>query len=363
MISIDGTIVAGIASIDQHMLTGESQPADKEIGDPVFASTMVVSGRIAMTVERAGQDTVAARIGTILQQTADFKLSIQSRGERVADITAPPTLLLGALALPLLGVEAALAVLFSSLGYNMRIIAPLSLLNYLQITAHSGILIKDGRSLELLKKVDTVVFDKTGTLTLEQPNVCQIYSWNGYTEEQLLTYAAAAEYKQTHPIARAILQKARNEQLSLPDIHDAHYEVGYGIKVRTEERLIRVGSDRFMQMEGIPLTHDVAEQEAACHVQGHSLVLVAVDDHLAGAIELQPTIRPEAPMIVQHLHAMGMQTYIISGDQAEPTRKMAQRLGIDHYFANTLPEHKAQMIKQLQDEGTFGGVLVGVWVL
>jgi Cu2+-exporting ATPase len=351
MVPVDGTIVAGMASIDQHMLTGEAQPVEKSAGDPVLASTMLLSGKVHIAVEHAGQDTAAARIGDILQRTADFKLSIQSRGEALADKTALPTLGLGAATLLLLNINSALAVLFASFGYNMRVIAPLSVLNFLQIMADSGILIKDGRSLETLQEVDTIVFDKTGTLTLEQPHVHRIYTWNGYDEDDLLTHAAAAEYRQTHPIARAIFEAASERGLHVPRIEDARYEVGYGIKVRLENQVVRVGSERFMQMEGIPVSSTIHELQIHCNAAGHSLVLVAVDDHLAGGIELQPTIRPEAQRIIDQLRNYGMQMYIISGDQEQPTRSLAHELGIDHFFANTLPENKAKLIEQLQGEG------------
>ncbi len=351
MVPVDGTIVEGVASIDQHMLTGEAQPVEKIVGDPVLASTMLLSGKVHIAVEHAGQDTAAARIGDILQHTADFKLSIQSRGEAVSDKAALPTLVLGTVTLPLLGINRALAILFASIGYNMRLVAPLSVLNFLQIMADSGILIKDGRSLEVLQQVDTLVFDKTGTLTLEQPHVHHIYTWNGYDEDALLTHAAAAEYRQTHPIARAILQAASERGLHVPRIADARYEVGYGIKVRLENQVVRVGSERFLQMEGIPVSSTIHDLQTHCNAAGHSLVLVAVDDHLAGGIELQPTIRPEARRIIDQLRDYGMEMYIISGDQEQPTRSLAHELGIDHFFANTLPENKAKLIEQLQAEG------------
>jgi Cu2+-exporting ATPase len=351
MVPVDGTIIDGIATIDQHMLTGEAQPIDKGVGDAALASTILLTGKVHIAVERAGQDTAAARIGDILQRTADFKLSIQSRGEAIADQSALPTLALSAVALPLLGVNSALAILFSGVGYNMRIMAPLSLLNFLQIMSHNGILIKDGRSLEVLQQVDTVVFDKTGTLTLEQPYVQHIYTWNGYNADDLLTCAAAAEYRQTHPIARAILQAAEERGLNVPHIEDAHYEVGYGIKVRLANQVIRVGSDRFMEVEGIPVSATVYDLQAHCHTTGHSLILVAVDDDLAGGIELQRSVRPEVPHIINKLQQYGIQMYIMSGDQEQPTRSLAHELGIKHFFANTLPENKAQLIQQLQDEG------------
>lgn len=349
----DGVIAQGVVSVDQHLLTGEAQPAEKGVGDSVFAATVVLSGRMRVVVERAGAETLAAQIGKILNNTADFRLSVQARGQEIADKAAVPTLLLGALTWPFLGLNSAVAALQSAFGYNMRLISPISVLNFLRIMSEQGILIKDGRSLEALRQVDTIVFDKTGTLTLEQPQVKAIYCCNGLTENELLTYAYAAEYRQTHPIAKAILSEAHHRNLVLPEVEQAKYEAGYGIKVTLANAIILVGSERFMALEGIALPPEISALEKLSHEQGHSFVYVAVNNQLGGAIELQPTIRPEAKQMVQYLQKLQMATYIISGDREEPTRQLAQSLGIDHYFAEILPEHKADIVGKLQKEGKF----------
>ncbi|RKZ79825.1 MAG: heavy metal translocating P-type ATPase [Candidatus Parabeggiatoa sp. nov. 1] len=350
-IPIDGIITDGIASIDQHTLTGESQPAEKGVGDKVFASTVVLSGRINIQVEQAGKDTVAAKIGDILISTIEFKTAIQSRGQEIADKSALPTIVVSGLALPVAGVSGALAVLGSCMGDNVRITSPLSVLNFLKIASEQSILIKDGRALELLSKVDTVVFDKTGTLTQEQPHVGKIYTLPDIEENELLMYAAAAEYKQAHPVAKAIIQAANERELSLPDIDEAKYDIGYGIKVSIENQLIRVGSVRFMEMEEIVILEEIKNMMSDCHDSGHSLVMVAINNQLAGAIELHATIRPEAKSIIKNLHQRNLSTYIISGDHEKPTQRLAKELGIDNYFADTLPENKANLIEQLIDAG------------
>ncbi|MGQ4807056.1 Potassium-transporting ATPase ATP-binding subunit [Candidatus Entotheonellaceae bacterium PAL068K] len=351
VVPVDGTVTEGIASVDQHMLTGEAQPADKAPGDSVYASTVVLAGKLYVRVEKAGEATVAAEIGAMLNRTASYQLSLQSKGAALAHKSALPTLLLGGLAWLTISLEQGLAILNSAFGITLRITAPIAMLNFLNIASRNGILIKDGRSLESLVDVDTVVFDKTGTLTLEQLTVARIYSCNGLAEETLLACAATAEYRQSHPIARAILTAAETHNVCLPDIEDAVYEVGYGIKVWAANTLIRVGSERFMAQEGIAVPADMCALQEACHTQGHSLVMVAVDDELEGTIELQPTLRPEAKRVVDALHQRGLSLVIISGDQAVPTRKLAHELGIDRYFANTLPEHKAELVEQLQQEG------------
>ncbi|MCB9147697.1 MAG: heavy metal translocating P-type ATPase [Caldilineaceae bacterium] len=351
MIPVDGRITQGTATIDQHMLTGEAQPVEKGEGDTVLASTVVLAGRLCIRVETAGDATVASQITTMLSQTTDFKQTLQSRTDHMLNQMTVPLLALTALAWPLAGVGGAAAVLWYYPGSRMMLFGPMSMLSYLQVAAQRGILVKDGRALENLEQIDTVVFDKTGTLTLEQPTVSRVLCYNGVAELDVLRYAAAAEAKQSHPIARAILQAAREHELDLPLLEDAAYKVGYGLKTQIGGRTTRVGSIRFMRAEGMALPVEVATDQAESHALGHSLVLVALDGEVVGAIELQPTIRPEARAIIDDLHERKIETVIISGDNDAPTRRLATELGIDRYFAEVLPEDKANLVTQLQEEG------------
>lgn len=351
MVAADGIVVDGAASVDQRMLTGESQPSEKMAGDEVYAASLLLAGRLLVQVERAGEATVAAKIGAILTQTAGYKQTFELRSQSIANRWTLPTLAAAGVALPLVGIGGSIAILLSSLGYNLRIVGPLSMLNFLRLSAQQGILIKEAGALELLQDVDTVVFDKTGTLTLEQPQVQQIYTYHGWSAADVLAYAAAAESRQSHPIARAIIDAAAAQGLSLPPMDDARYEVGYGIKVTPDHKTVHVGSERFFALEALPVPDEVADLQAAVHQQGHSLVLVGVDGEFSGAIELAPTVREEARTIIQTLQERGKTIYIISGDQEQPTRHLAELLGIEHYFANTLPAHKAALIEQLQQAG------------
>jgi P-type E1-E2 ATPase len=218
--------------------------------------------------------------------------------------------------------------------------------------AQKGILVKDGRALDLLCEVDTVLFDKTGTLTRERPEVGQMVAANGFNPRQILRFAAAAEQRFHHPIALAILQKAKEQGLRLPLTAATQYQVGFGITVGIDGRAIRVGSRRFMQMEGIALTREVEEALDDAHREGHTMVMVAVDDRLGGALELRASVRPEVRGIVQGLRERGIKHIaIISGDHEMPTRKLAEELGMDRYFAQVLPADKADYVEQLQREG------------
>jgi Cu2+-exporting ATPase len=353
IIPVDAQIQSGLAIIDQHLLTGEGQPVEKLVGDKVFATTMLLTGRIRIRVETAGEETVAAKIGQALNKTQNYKDKLVARGKVISDKFLPIMLGISAVTWPLMGTGAALTILWSSFGINMIYLGPISVLSYLQILSRRGILVKDGRVLESLRQVDTVVFDKTGTLTLEQPTVGKIHSLADYDENTLLSYAAAAEYRQPHPIAKAIVDKAASRNLELPNLDEAFYEVGYGIKVTINGQLIRVGSGRFMTREGIELPEVAQDIQAQAEAEGLSLIYVGINQQLGGILEMHPSIRPEAIEIIQHLKKRGMKLYIISGDHEHPTRRMAETLGIDNYFAEVLPENKAKLVKQLSEEGQF----------
>lgn len=332
------------------MLTGEAQPVEKGPGDNVFAATVVLMGKLYLKVDKIGADTMAAQIGKILKNTSDFASSVQLRGKEISDKFAAPTLGLGCVAAVFVGPSAGLAVLLSGVGYSMRILGPLSVLNKLLLAAEHGILIKDGRALERIGAVDTVVFDKTGTLTLQQPYLAAVHTYSDISADDLLTYAAAAESRQTHPIAKAILRAADERGLAVPPtpIDAASYEAGYGIKVSLFGNMIDVGSRRYLEICAVPLSMESERLTEIAHGSGASLVYVAINGILAGVLELRTSIRPEAKRIVRELGQRGLTLYIISGDHHRATWHLAEELGIEDYFAETLPENKADHITRLQ---------------
>lgn len=347
----DGVIIKGLAMIEEHMLTGEAQPVEKEAGDRVFAATLLISGRIYIEVEKAGKETVASQIGEILKNTSDFTSDVELKGQEIADASVIPTFTLSALAYPAVGIPGAAALLFSDFLDNMRVIAPLSMLNFLHTASREGILIKDGRSLQQLPEIDTVIFDKTGTLTLAQPGIRKIYSFGKMDENRILRLAAAAEYRQTHPIAKAILEEACDRNIEIPQIDTAGYKIGYGISVKIGKKLIMVGSDRFMNLENIAVPAAFDNVIKQTHEQGRTLVYLAADHCIEGAIELETNIRPETKEVIKQLKQRNMTLGIISGDHEKPTRIMAEQLGMDICYAEVMPENKADLIGQIQAQG------------
>jgi heavy metal translocating P-type ATPase len=352
VVPVDGHVLDGMAVIDQHALTGESTPAEKGAGDRVFASTLLVAGEIRVTVEMSGSETASAKIAQILSDTAGYKMTSQHKGERLADRAVLPTLGVGALGMATMGPMGAVAILNSDLGTGIRMAAPLAMLSSLTLCASKGILVKDGRALEMMNQVDTVLFDKTGTLTRERPEVGRVIAADGWAPDRILGFAAAAERKFHHPIALAILHKAQELGLALPPTDDTQYKVGYGITVHIEGRTVRVGSERFLEQEGIAISAQVRQALGEAHLEGHTMVMVAVGGQLGGAIELRAAIRPEVGAIIQGLRDRGItHIAIISGDHDAPTRKLAQALGMDRYFAQVLPADKADYVAKLQAEG------------
>nr|VFK19944.1 MAG: ATPase, P-type (transporting), HAD superfamily, subfamily IC [Candidatus Kentron sp. LPFa] len=311
VVPVDGVIASGEASIDQRVLTGESLPVEREVGDEVFAATQMISGRIRVKVGTAGEETVAAKIGKVLDNTQHYKENLIARGRKIADDYLPITVGVAALTWPLLGYDAALTVLFASLGANMIVLGPISILVYFQIMTRHGIMVKDGRVLESVRDLHTFVFDKTGTLTLDEPQVGAVHCLAHWDQHQLLRYAAAAEHRQQHPIARAILAKAKDWSINPPPVNGAHFHVGYGIRVQVEQHTVHVGSARFLSREGLALSDQITSLQHRASDDGGGLIYVGIDGVLAGVFELEPTIRPEAAEIIAYLKQHGMETCIM----------------------------------------------------
>ncbi len=215
-------------------------------------------------------DTTISQIGHILLHTADFKMTLQTKGEKWADKFATPLLMAGGVSTPIIGIMPAMTILYSGPGNMLKTFSSLQLLSHITLFSRNGIVVKDGRTLETLPKVDTVLFDKTGTLTKEHPEVGEIFSFGDIEKNQILTYAAIAEQRLAHPIAHAIREKAKQNGLLSSTVHleNAHYQIGYGITVLFEGNTIHVGSIRFIEMQGIKISGEIHEIQSSLHDKG-----------------------------------------------------------------------------------------------
>ena len=352
VIPMDGIISAGLALVDQQALTGESYPIEKTIDDQVLSSTLVLSGRITIRATRSGEQNRIEALNQLLQQRAYYKSQLQLKGEAWADKMVLPVMASSMALAPLIGISSALALLFSLPANTVRSMLSAQTRTQMDWITQQGIFIKDGRVLEELPRIDTLLFDKTGTLTQTDPIVSAIISCGDYDTEQLLTFAAAAEQRLDHPIAHAIVKKAQQQNLVLPKVYESHYDLGFGISIAVDQDNISVGSQRFIQklcnMQALP---DVIISVMQRSVQ-NTFVIIAINQKIEGVLELQTPLRAEVPELIQRLRQRGFQQLsIVSGDQAAPTEQLTNLLGMDDAYSEVLPQDKASLIQTLQAQG------------
>ncbi|MEL6722555.1 MAG: heavy metal translocating P-type ATPase [Pseudomonadota bacterium] len=353
-IPVDGRIETGMALVDQQALTGEADPAEKTVGDNALAATLVIRGRLVIRAAHSGEDNRIQQLNTLLQQTRDYKTALQLRGEHWADQAVLPAFTISALSMPALGVSPALSILYSAPLNSVRAMLSVQTAAHLQSITQQGALIKDGRVLESLPQIDTLLFDKTGTLTETLPEVANITCCGDQTADQLLSLAAAAEQRLEHPIAQAIVTKAQQQNLTLLPVSDSQYDLGLGVSVQINQQHVQVGSLRFI-LQAIQCTEaelpDTIRQ-AMQAATGHTLILVAVDGTLQGMLELRPRLRPEIPGLIARLRQRGFaHIAVISGDQQAPTQRLADSLGLDAAYGDVLPQDKAALVQQHQAQG------------
>jgi heavy metal translocating P-type ATPase len=352
-LAVDGTVVGGEALVNQQTVTGEALPVERRPGDPVFAATTVEHGEIEVRVDHVGLDTAVGRIVHAIEAAAAEKSDIQLFAERLADREVGRTFVLAGMGAAFSrSLDAGTAILVADYGLAARIGIPTAILASIRHASGLGILIKGPRTLENLARVDTVVFDKTGTLTSGTPRVSRIVTYMAsMTQHDLLRLTAAAEQGFRHPVARAVARLAAERRLHIPIPASPVESVGLGVDVRIEGLHVLVGSRRFMQSREILLGVAGAD-EAAAHGVGASPTFVAIDGRLAGMLVLQDELRAEAATAVRALRARRMRNVImLSGDHAEPSRVIAESLGLRHHYADLLPEDKARLIRELKDEG------------
>ena len=349
---VDGTIVRGEALVNQQTMTGEALAVERRQGDPVFAATIVEDGEIGVRVDRIGLDTTVGRIVRAIERTTGEKSDIQAFAERLADRDVGRTLGLAALGTAVArSVDAGTAILVSDYGTAARVGIPTAIVGSIDRAFRHDILIKGPRVLEDLARVDTVVFDKTGTLTVGAPRVTHIARYGARAEDDILGLVAAAERPFRHPVARAVARLAAERNIVVPEAVTPSERVGLGLEGRVAGAHVLIGSRRWMEAHEIVL-RVASDDEAAAHSVGASPLFVAVDGRLAAMLVLQDELRDDAPEAVQALRARHMRNVILlSGDHAQPSRVIAESLGLRHHYADLLPEDKARLIGELKAEG------------
>ena len=352
-VPVDGTVVRGEALVNQQTMTGEALPVERRSGDTVFAATVVEHGDVDVRVDRLGFDTAVGRIVRAVEDAAGRKSEIQRLAERLADRDVGRTLVLAALGAGFArSLDAATAIMVADYGLAARVGIPTAILSSIKRASRAGILIKGPSALENLARVNTIVFDKTGTLTSGTPRVARVVAYpRGLSERDLVRLAAAAERGFDHPVARAVARLASEYRIDPPIATSTAETVGLGLDVQLDGARVLVGSGRFMESCDVSLAAAIRD-EAASHAVGAAPTFVAVDGRLAGMLVLEDELRPEAPAAVRALRARQMRNVImLSGDHPEPSRVIAETLGLKHHYADLLPEDKARLIRDMRAEG------------
>lgn len=356
MACADGVVIAGRADFDQHMLTGEARHVCKGAGDRVFAGTLALTGRVRILVEEAGADTVADRIGQILHETAGYHSERQMLSERITDASVVPSIGLFAVTLGLLGPSSAIAAITCSIGFQMKVTGPISMMNFLRAATGRGMLVKDGRAFESAHEVDVFIFDKTGTLTEDRLTVTAVHRLDGpsgsaLSEAGLLGLAASAEAHQTHPIAKAIVDAATARGVDMREAEHVEVSPGLGISARVDDRVVALGNLRLMGALGIDELDRATAVAERIDARGNGRVILAIDGVAVAVVELSVPVRAEAAQVIAELQARGKRVYIVSGDHEHPTRQLAERLGTNGHFAGVLPDEKGAVVDRFQARG------------
>ncbi len=359
-IPVDGRVVEGQSWVDESMLTGESLPVAKKVGDQVVGASLNQQGSLIVETNKVGQDTTLAQIIHLVQAAQGSKAPIAQLADRVSAVFVPVVMtlaLVAGLAWYLIGGQSwafaltiSIAVLVIACPCALGLATPTAIMVGTGKGAEQGILIKSGTALEMAHQVDAVVLDKTGTLTQGQPQVTDVLPLTGWTPDQLLALAAAAEVNSEHPLGQAIVAGARERELALPEVSDFQSLTGLGIQVQVDQATYYLGNRRLMQEQGLDLGQ-ADDQAAALAAGGKTPIYVANEHELLGLIAVADPLKETSPEAVRRLKAMGLQVIMLTGDNAKTAQALAAEAGIDQVISDVLPADKAQVVADLQAKG------------
>jgi Cu2+-exporting ATPase len=352
MIPVDGTIIDGEAAVDQSTLTGESMPVELAEGTMVYASTVVVEGKIYVRCEATGSQTKAGLVLQSIEAAPIHETNIQNYASSVADKAVMPIFLAAtACFIVTRDVGRLMSMLILDFCTGIRIAAPTAILSSMYRAGRRGILVKSGAALERLSSVSAIVFDKTGTLTSGEPKVEEVSRFNGRTEDEVLALAAAVEMRLHHPAARAIVKAAQQKGLMIPERGESEFMRSMGVKAMVDGHEVIVGSKTMMTSAGIKID-ETRERELHARKLGESLSFVAVDGQVAGLIRYSDRLRPEVTKAIADLKKLGVKKLVMAtGDSEEAAERIAACCGINDVIARAFPEDKAALVKKLKDEG------------
>ncbi|HTU02039.1 MAG TPA: heavy metal translocating P-type ATPase [Candidatus Sulfotelmatobacter sp.] len=352
-ISVDGVVEAGEAAVDQASITGEFMPMRKQVGDAVFAGTVVKAGHLTVRAEKVGDETAVARIVRLVEEAASRKASIQAFADRFSARFIPVNFGLAGLAYAATRkADYGLNMLIIDYSCGVRLSTATALSAAIATAARNGILIKGSNYLEMLADTDTTILDKTGTVTEGRPQVTSVVPVGpGVRERDVVELAAAAEETSTHPVAIAFVDRAARSGWAIPTHGATEVRVGRGVQTTVAGATISVGGQPYMRDLRVDLTR---AEEAARHLasRGEQVLYVARNRTLLGLVGIQDTLREDMKKSLNRLRALGMDDIILlTGDVRQHAELVATKMAMDRYHAEVLPEHKSDVVLRLQQKG------------
>lgn len=358
-IPVDGTVQTGSSFVDQSTVTGESIPVTKRVGDAVFAGTINQKSFLEVKVDKPASETMLSKIIYSVEEAQANKISFQRFSDKFSNLYTPAMFVLGiavAVIPPLVfGAEwmpfilRGLVVFVVSCSCGLALSVPVAVVAAMANAARKGVVFKGGAYFETVQKVRAIAFDKTGTLTIGRPEVTDVVTFGEVSEAELLTVAASMECKSGHPLADAILRKARENKVSVDAKLEDFVEItGKGVKAKLNGNECFVGNVRFLQENAI-LPENIGEQVAELEDEGKTVILVGRQGKLLGLLAIADEVRPGAKETVEVIREAGLKTIMLTGDNERCAKAIAAQVGVDEYFAQLLPDDKVKVVKQLKE--------------
>lgn len=360
-IPVDGIIISGKSSLDESMLTGESIPIEKNVGDKISAGTTNQTGGFVMEAKGVGQDTMLARIVKMVSEAQRSKAPIQGLADKVAYYFVPIVVgiaILTAIAWGVFGpapsltyaLVNAVAVLIIACPCALGLATPMSIMVGIGRGAQAGLLIKNAEALEKLEKIDTLVLDKTGTLTEGKPKLITIKSVSNFGEGEILKYSTSLEKGSEHPLALAVINGAKLKNISPVDISNFHSITGQGISGEIENKKVFLGNQKLLLTNGID-TKELDFEAGRLREEGQTVLYLAIGNSPAGLLGVADPIKESTRQAIKDLKESGLRLVVLTGDHKTTALAISKQLGIDEVFAEISPDKKSEMVKALQSQG------------
>lgn len=358
-IPVDGTVIVGASSVNQAPITGESIPVEKSRGDEVFSGTFNETGHLEIRTTKIGMDTTLARIVHLVEEAQTTKAPIQTIADRFTTWFLPTVLVLAAIGyLISRDIKVAVSILLVACPCAFAIATPTAVTAGISNLARRAILVKGGIFLELAGKINTLLVDKTGTFTLGKPKVMNVVAFDEHSEDEILFMAAIGEKYSEHPLAKAVMNFARERNLEIPDPDEFKIEMGMGLIAKWNDRELLIGKEDFLQAKGVIIYENVKYEVLKQAEQGRTVILVAYERSIAGLIAIADEIRPGTSQAIATLKNTGIKNIImLTGDNPKVARAVADDIGVDDFQAELLPEQKLEVVKRLQNEGQKVGMI------